>query len=598
MDRRSFFENWALIAGSQFSIPFHNSGSEENTLPKNDAASLEIVSSVDKLISPDELGAHLVLVEGYHQPDDGGGGFFVWHDASDEDPDEGLVFAPKDTESGRWHRIPKGPGYSVKWFGAHGTGTGNDAQPIQKAIDRAYEDAPFCPPVYLPSGSYPIASPLQTRERVHIQGVGKEQSKIVARTNLSQILSNGDATGVDHVTIEKIGLDGKNQTKVGLSWEDVHRWTLRDIRVRHCEVGIRLNKCYIGAGYNVHTTQNKTGIVMGSTNNSVSFYSCNFGFNDVCIHFPDGGGGKNCSFYNTLVEGNNDQIAISGSPLGVHFSDTYTEGMETPIVLDGAKRVRIDGTSFTEGRPVLEIQNSDTVTLNDVYEHDDFNPTRRNTHAIDAHHGNSNIQVNSIQSPYNTAFLSEETIRQHVVLESKPVHCFTNLQKTVWNQGVDTTPDGSGWSIPKTSSHRIVNGILGNALQIEVSTYDPVAYHLPDGPLPKGRYTLLGIYRFSDNSETSLEVKTFGPSDSTPLRESEGTPIRNSENTRVSLPDAVPKSWGVTAIPFSAEREDSVDAIGFWHREPDKMAHVVLDSFILVSGIRHIMDLLPYDVTD
>jgi len=67
-----------------------------------------------------------LLVLGYHEPGDGGGGIFravpsSSYSAPMENDDGGMIIAPNDSSKGRWKRVYDGP-VSVKFFGARALG--------------------------------------------------------------------------------------------------------------------------------------------------------------------------------------------------------------------------------------------------------------------------------------------------------------------------------------------------------------------------------------------------------------------------------------------------------------------------------------------
>src|SRR5215469_3122192 len=98
-----------------------------------------------------------VVVLGYHQPGDDGGGLFVWMPTSNEDyfveidpgtPQQqfqqvdGITVKPTNRAGpGRWKRLFSGP-VDIRWLGAQKNGDNTTA--IQAAIDSLY-------PIYIPS---------------------------------------------------------------------------------------------------------------------------------------------------------------------------------------------------------------------------------------------------------------------------------------------------------------------------------------------------------------------------------------------------------------------------------------------------------------
>lgn len=106
-----------------------------------------------------------VVVSGYSQAGDGGGGMFRWHEDSTEEPDGGLVFAGSQPR-GRWKRIPEAV-HDVRHFGAKGDG--DDAT---SAIQRALNAAAGGGSVYIPSGRYLVRTSLRVPQGAHVHGDG------------------------------------------------------------------------------------------------------------------------------------------------------------------------------------------------------------------------------------------------------------------------------------------------------------------------------------------------------------------------------------------------------------------------------------------
>ena len=107
--------------------------------PKSTYTSYRTVQSIKKLDNVDYTKTKMVFVEGYHLPNDGGGGFFVY-DANKSGIDN------KGTVINGWVRQYSGP-VNVKWFGAKSDGT-NTVDAIQAAINSGAKQ------IFVPSGIY------------------------------------------------------------------------------------------------------------------------------------------------------------------------------------------------------------------------------------------------------------------------------------------------------------------------------------------------------------------------------------------------------------------------------------------------------------
>ncbi len=99
-----------------------------------------------------------VLVEGFYEPGDGGGGQFVWQEGNDDDPVPGMIVELDAGGDGRYVRIYE-TFTNLKWFGAKGDGTTNDTAAFQAAVDFPITlgSGDFgAATLYVPSGTYKI----------------------------------------------------------------------------------------------------------------------------------------------------------------------------------------------------------------------------------------------------------------------------------------------------------------------------------------------------------------------------------------------------------------------------------------------------------
>ena len=97
----------------------------------------------------------IVVLEGYKNGNDGGGGTFIWDATSEAEPNGGTVFAPSGKGAGRFIRVCDPSDLNARWFGAL-SGVG-DGEAIQSAIDALPADGGT---VRLPGGDYRIERPI------------------------------------------------------------------------------------------------------------------------------------------------------------------------------------------------------------------------------------------------------------------------------------------------------------------------------------------------------------------------------------------------------------------------------------------------------
>lgn len=118
-------------------------------------------TTLRSLYGSDDAGTSVAvaIVGGYAAPNDGGGGVFYWSNTSGAD-DGGTVIVPGGDAGNTgacWKRIYSGP-LNVKWFGASGNGTTDDAAAIGAAISAASTGGASSGVVFFPKGRYLIQS--------------------------------------------------------------------------------------------------------------------------------------------------------------------------------------------------------------------------------------------------------------------------------------------------------------------------------------------------------------------------------------------------------------------------------------------------------
>ena len=123
-----------------------------------------------------------VLVLGYNNPLDGGGGIFYWDSTSATTPDNYLVIQIGST-TGRWKRMYSGA-LNVRWFGAVGDGIVDDTAAIAAAI-AVINTATVKQPLFFPAGKYLIKSQITLRADLSIVGEGIDKTFFVYNSTYS-----------------------------------------------------------------------------------------------------------------------------------------------------------------------------------------------------------------------------------------------------------------------------------------------------------------------------------------------------------------------------------------------------------------------------
>jgi len=183
-----------------------------------------------------------VLLQGYYLSNDGGGGFFYWDEASEAEINNGTVFG-NGSEKGRLIRECE-PNYrNVKWFGAVGNGSNDDAPAIQAAIDSLPKSGGT---VWLPGGTYRTTKTIEigngdgankhsTVNGIKLIGEGagfasngvQNPTKISVLNAMEAIIKvNGK---ISDVVIQDIFLGGNNRAETSIILEAVSGLTMTDV---------------------------------------------------------------------------------------------------------------------------------------------------------------------------------------------------------------------------------------------------------------------------------------------------------------------------------------------------------------------------------
>ena len=136
----------------------------------------------------------MVDVGGHTTAGDGGGGLFRWDGSDTTTDDNGVYIQPDAGGTGRWIRQLDKREVDVRYFGAAGDGTGDDATAIQAAID--YAEATGNTAVLL-SGYHNVGSTINiTADGIVLRGLGTSLSELRPTFSSGDVLEVGDGTAV------------------------------------------------------------------------------------------------------------------------------------------------------------------------------------------------------------------------------------------------------------------------------------------------------------------------------------------------------------------------------------------------------------------
>jgi hypothetical protein len=163
---------------------------------------VDSIATLKNTEQPPASGSKEVLVEGYATPADGGGGIFIWVANSTSADDGGTIIQStvSGAPPGRWQRMHDGR-LNVKWFGAKGDGSTNDAAAINAAesarasyignggLDPGFGGALL----HFPTGTYCVSSEIQITksQNAYWTGVGKHGISVIkAIASMRAVVSN------------------------------------------------------------------------------------------------------------------------------------------------------------------------------------------------------------------------------------------------------------------------------------------------------------------------------------------------------------------------------------------------------------------------
>ena len=223
----------------------------------------------------------LAYVRGYAPNNDGGQGYYRYDSGSSATVDHGLV-ATAAGGTGRWVR-QYSETVNVRWFGATGDGTTNDAAAIQAAINAVATAGGGV--VLFPPGTYAITTPLSiTTSGISLIGVSPQSSIIkVASGNTTGVTILGASAGstIAQITLKNLQFLGPGKASAATGYGVSIKWTSVDVLLDNCWIkqwgshGIYMNDAYSATFERVLTESNGGCGYYGETNiNNILWNRC------------------------------------------------------------------------------------------------------------------------------------------------------------------------------------------------------------------------------------------------------------------------------------------------------------------------------------
>lgn len=94
-----------------------------------------VLNNIAAISSLGQPSYNKIDVLGYNEPNDGGGGTFIWDSQSTDTPVNGMIIQVSGVPTGRYKRYAPDNKFNVRWFGAVCDGITDDTSAVNLAID-------------------------------------------------------------------------------------------------------------------------------------------------------------------------------------------------------------------------------------------------------------------------------------------------------------------------------------------------------------------------------------------------------------------------------------------------------------------------------
>lgn len=181
------------------------------------------------------------LTAGYYLAGDGGGNRFFWSATSIAPDNGGSVIQPATVPPafpGRWVAVRTST-LNAKTFGARGDGTGDDSEPLRRAIQATPSQE-----IFLPAGTYRLLSTVTISGFGRsLRGEGENATILKSEPNVSPVLQLGDSTDSFQGQVTKLQITRASETITSAMTGILAEWfsycVLEDVIINRQGTGLR-----------------------------------------------------------------------------------------------------------------------------------------------------------------------------------------------------------------------------------------------------------------------------------------------------------------------------------------------------------------------